>query len=135
MAGESFEWLCRRDGSHGLSLPWRIITACCCVGCSATTRTWRSCSTASWPKPRRSLMGLVAERPAPPALLHYRPWTGSFHGPLSSIWPITRTALGLMLRRRLFWAMYVLGLFVFLLFFFGQYLAAFAETASAGGQP
>ncbi len=72
-------------------------------------------------------------RPSVPELLHYRPWKGNFHAPWRTVWPIARTALGLMMRRRLFWLLYILGMFVFLLFFFGQYLAAFAEGFNTGG--
>jgi ABC-type transport system involved in multi-copper enzyme maturation permease subunit len=68
-----------------------------------------------------------------PELLHYRPWQGTFRPAWVSTWPVARTALGLMLRRKLFWGLYAMGLFVFLMFFFGQYLAAFA--AAGGEQP
>jgi hypothetical protein len=61
-------------------------------------------------------------------LLHYRPWRGQFHGPIRSIWPIARTSLGMMLRRKLFWVLYAFGLTIFLMFFFGQYLLAWAQT-------
>jgi len=64
-------------------------------------------------------------------LLHYRPWQGSFRGPTSSIWPIARVAVGMILRRKLFWLIYALGLMVFLLFFFGQYLLAWVETQTS----
>ncbi len=74
-------------------------------------------------------------RSAAPDLLHYRPWQGSFHSPWHSVWPIARTALVLMLRRRLFWVLYGLGMFFFLLFFFGQYLAAFAEALTTSNRP
>ena len=63
-----------------------------------------------------------------PELLHYRPWTGTFRGPWASVWPIARVALGMLFRRRLFWVLYALSLMIFLLFFFGQYLLAYAET-------
>jgi ABC-type transport system involved in multi-copper enzyme maturation permease subunit len=63
----------------------------------------------------------------PPPLLHYRPWRGAFRPPSASIWPIARVALGLILRRRLFWFVYSVGLLVFAMFFFGQYLLAWAE--------
>jgi ABC-2 type transport system permease protein len=69
-----------------------------------------------------------------PSLLHYRPWQGTFHAPIHSIWPIAGIALKMMFRRWLFWVIYILGLFLFMLFFFGQYLAAFSETASGGDQ-
>jgi hypothetical protein len=62
-----------------------------------------------------------------PQLLYYRPWHGSFRRPAASVWPIARVALGLILRRRLFWFVYVVGLLVFAMFFFGQYLLAWAE--------
>ncbi len=61
-------------------------------------------------------------------LLHYRPWHGHFQAPILSVWPIARVALGMIFRRKLFWSLYALGLMVFFLFFFGQYLLAWAET-------
>jgi len=66
-------------------------------------------------------------RHAPPQLLPYRPWVGAFHPPLASVWPIARIALWMIVRRRLFWVLYGLGMLIFLLFFFGQYLAAFTQ--------
>jgi len=77
-------------------------------------------------------MGNIPQTPAEPGLLYYRPWTGTFHAPWRSVWPIARVALGVMMRRRLFWVLYVAGMLIFLLFYFGQYLAAFAETVSGG---
>jgi hypothetical protein len=76
----------------------------------------------------------MADTPAlagPPQLLHYRPWRGTFHGPAGSVWPIARTALRLLLSRWQFWVLYGLGSFVFLMFFFGQYLAAFADPTGS----
>ena len=73
-------------------------------------------------------MGETMARPRAPELLHYRPWTGTFRGPWASVWPIARVALGMLFRRRLFWVLYALSLMIFLLFFFGQYLLAFAEV-------
>ncbi len=64
-------------------------------------------------------------------LLHYRPWRGDFRPPLFSFWPVARISLFMLLRRKLFWALYGLGLGVFLLYFFGQYLLAWA--AEQGG--
>jgi ABC-type transport system involved in multi-copper enzyme maturation permease subunit len=64
-------------------------------------------------------------------ILHYRPWRGSFHGPWLSVWPIARISLGMIFRRKLFWFVYALGLCIFLLFFFGQYLLAYIETQAA----
>jgi ABC-2 type transport system permease protein len=62
-----------------------------------------------------------------PELLYYRPWRGTFCRPAAGVWPIARVALSLMLRRWLFWAVYGMGLFVFAMFFFGQYLLAWAQ--------
>jgi ABC-type transport system involved in multi-copper enzyme maturation permease subunit len=60
-------------------------------------------------------------------LLHYRPWKGEFRPPAASVWPIARVSLAVMFRRKLFWGLYLLGLSVFLLFFFGQFLLAWAR--------
>jgi hypothetical protein len=70
-------------------------------------------------------------------LLHYRPWQGTFHRPLWVVWPIARVALGMLLRRRMFWVLYAFGLLLFLMFFFGTYLFAWAEAqlATAVAQP
>lgn len=73
-------------------------------------------------------MSHTLSREAAPQLLHYRPWRGELRAPIASVWPIARIALGMMVRRKLFWVLYGLGLLFFLLFFFGQYLLAFAET-------
>jgi hypothetical protein len=70
-----------------------------------------------------------------PELLHYRPWRGDLRPAWAGVWPVCRTALGMMLRRRLFWGLYALGLMVFLLFFFGQYLAAFADASLLEARP
>jgi ABC-type transport system involved in multi-copper enzyme maturation permease subunit len=61
-------------------------------------------------------------------LLHYRPWRGEFKEPAASVWPIARVGLRMMFRYWPFWVIYGLGLMIFLLFFFGQYLLAWAET-------
>jgi ABC-2 type transport system permease protein len=63
-------------------------------------------------------------------LLHYRPWTGELRGPATSVWPIARVALRVIFRRKLFWGIYALGLMIFFLFFFGQYLLSWAEDQS-----
>jgi ABC-type transport system involved in multi-copper enzyme maturation permease subunit len=70
-----------------------------------------------------------------PQLLHYRPWQGTFRSPLFSVWPIARTSLNLILRRKLFWGLYALGMLIFLLFFFGQYLVAWAGVQADEGAP
>jgi ABC-2 type transport system permease protein len=62
------------------------------------------------------------------SLLHYRPWRGDLQGAGWSVWPIARVALGMLFRRKLFWVLYGLGLMVFFLFFFGQYLLAWAQS-------
>jgi ABC-type transport system involved in multi-copper enzyme maturation permease subunit len=59
-------------------------------------------------------------------LLHYRPWRGEFRASAASVWPIARVCLAVMFRRKLFWGLYLLGLSIFLLFFFGQFLLAWA---------
>lgn len=64
-------------------------------------------------------------------LLHYRPWRGTFRCAGASVWPIARTALVMLFRRRLFWGLYGLGMLIFLLFFFGQYLLAWAQTQTS----
>ena len=61
-------------------------------------------------------------------LLHYRPWRGSLAPAWYSVWPIARLSLAIMFRRKLFWVLYGLAMFVFLLFFFGQYMVFWAET-------
>jgi ABC-type transport system involved in multi-copper enzyme maturation permease subunit len=43
-------------------------------------------------------------------------------------WPIARVSLQMIFRRKLFWAIYALAVMVFLLFFFGQYLMAWAMS-------
>ncbi len=63
-----------------------------------------------------------------PSLLHYRAWQGAFHNPWWSVWPITRVSLGVLLRRNLFWTLYGCGMLLFLMFFFGTFLLAFAES-------
>src|SRR5262245_54929776 len=65
---------------------------------------------------------------SPAALLRYRPWRGRLAGPARASVAIARVALGLMLRRRLFWALYGLCLLVFLFYFFGQYLMVWVQA-------
>src|SRR5262245_29718883 len=60
-------------------------------------------------------------------LLRYRPWRGTFHGPWRGVWAITRVALGLMFRRKLFWGLYGLSVMIFLFYFYGQYLQVWLE--------
>jgi ABC-2 type transport system permease protein len=98
----------------------------------AESRSWFILHPSSFILGRSLRMGESLGRSAGPELLHYRPWQGTFLPPGRSVWPIARTALGMMFRRRLFWVLYALGMMVFLLFFFGQYLAAFSETLDTG---
>src|SRR5262249_38760515 len=65
-------------------------------------------------------------------LLHYREWHGHLRGPWASIWPVTRVALGNLLRRKLFWVMYAVTLLLFLMFFFGTFLLNWLETQLTG---
>jgi hypothetical protein len=69
-----------------------------------------------------------------PELLYYRPWRGAFRRPAAAVWPVARVSLGMVLRRRLFWGIYGLGLFVFAMFFFGQYFLAWAQGQTAEGE-
>src|SRR5207253_8046693 len=45
--------------------------------------------------------------------------------------PIARTALWMIFRRRMFWVLYAFGLLIFFMFFFGQYLLAWAVSQLA----
>jgi ABC-type transport system involved in multi-copper enzyme maturation permease subunit len=65
------------------------------------------------------------------SLLQYREWRGTFQKPIWSVWPIARIALTMILRRKLFWALYALGLLIFFMYFFGQYMLAWAESQAA----
>lgn len=69
--------------------------------------------------------------PDSPNLLHYRPWRGELQSAGHTIWPITRIALWTIFRRKLFWVLYAFALLIFLMFFFGQYLLAWAESQTA----
>lgn len=73
-------------------------------------------------------MGESRSQAATPELLYYRPWRGEFRPAVVSVWPIARVALMSLLRKWMFWIIYVLGLLIFLLFFFGQYLLSWAQT-------
>ena len=63
-----------------------------------------------------------------PSLLHYRSWTGAFHSPWWAVWPIARISLKMVLRRWMFWFLYGFGLLLFLMFFFGNFLLAWAQS-------
>jgi hypothetical protein len=60
-------------------------------------------------------------------LLHYRAWRGGFRSSWWGVWPIARTALGQLFRRRLFWVLFAAGMLLFLMFFFGSFLLDWAE--------
>jgi ABC-type transport system involved in multi-copper enzyme maturation permease subunit len=49
--------------------------------------------------------------------LGYRGWSGALRWPWLACWPIVRTGLWLVLRRKIFWLLLALGLFNFLLHF------------------
>jgi ABC-2 type transport system permease protein len=73
-------------------------------------------------------MGESQSQAVTPELLHYRPWRDDFRPPAASVWPVARVALVSLFRKWMFWIIYALGLLIFLLFFFGQYLLAWAQT-------
>jgi ABC-type transport system involved in multi-copper enzyme maturation permease subunit len=54
--------------------------------------------------------------------LGYRPWRGKIGSSFRSIWPISRIALVMVFRQKLFWVLYALALMTFFVFFFGIYL-------------
>lgn len=62
------------------------------------------------------------------SLLHYREWQGKYRRPIWAVLPICRVALMMLLRRRLFWALYAFGLLLFLMFFFGTFLLDWMES-------
>jgi ABC-type transport system involved in multi-copper enzyme maturation permease subunit len=65
--------------------------------------------------------------PASPLLLRYRSLGGPRLGPWHGVIAIARSSLQLLARRKLFWALYVISLLIFLFYFFGQYLMVFLE--------
>jgi ABC-type transport system involved in multi-copper enzyme maturation permease subunit len=50
------------------------------------------------------------------SLVGYRPWTGQLRGAWRSPWPIARTALWMLFRRKLFWLLYLVALLNFMVF-------------------
>src|SRR5438046_665840 len=82
---------------------------------------WKSCFIAFW----RRTIGMGA------SLLQYRSWQGQWRSNLSSVLPIARIALRMLFRRKVFWGLYAFALLIFLMFFFGQYLLAWAEGQTA----
>src|SRR5690349_11323162 len=65
--------------------------------------------------------------PAAPQLLRYLALGGPRCGPLQCCFAFARSSLMLLARRKLFWALYVISLLIFLFYFFGQYLMVFLE--------
>jgi len=74
-------------------------------------------------------------------LLRYRPWRGTPRGPLSASFAMARVSMRLMVRRRLLWGLFALGLLVFFFFFYAQYLVVWitnqlaTETVRFAGIP
>jgi ABC-2 type transport system permease protein len=60
-------------------------------------------------------------------LLRYRPWKGEFRPPAFAALAIARAGLTVLLRRKLFWAVYGLAALVFLAHFFGQYAMVWVQ--------
>jgi len=65
-------------------------------------------------------------------LLRYRPWRGKPHGPFYASLALARVSFKLMLRRRLLWGLFALGLLVFFFFFYAQYLMVWITSQLSG---
>ncbi len=65
------------------------------------------------------------------SLLRYRPWEGELRGAWASPWPIARTALRMVFRRKLFWVLYLLALLNFMVFASGFYLLSQVRDMAA----
>jgi ABC-type transport system involved in multi-copper enzyme maturation permease subunit len=65
------------------------------------------------------------------SLLRYRPWKGELRPPGFASVAMARFALRLLLRRKLFWALYGLVLVVFAFYFFGQYWVVWVQQFTA----
>jgi ABC-type transport system involved in multi-copper enzyme maturation permease subunit len=61
-------------------------------------------------------------------LLRYRPWRGTPRAPIFASLAMARVSLRLLLRRRLLWGLFALGLLVFFFFFYAQYLVVWITT-------
>lgn len=74
-------------------------------------------------------------------LLRYRPWRGEPHGPMWASVAMARVSVRLLVRRRLLWGLFGLGLLVFFFFFYAQYLVVWitnqlsTETVRFAGIP
>ncbi len=60
-------------------------------------------------------------------LLRYRPWKGELRPPLFGSLAIARAGLTVLMRRKLFWAVYALAGLVFFAYFFGQYAVVWVK--------
>ncbi len=65
-------------------------------------------------------------------LLRYRPWRGELRPPIFASVAMARYSLQILLRRKLFWALYGLALLVFFFYFYMQYLVVWVQQQSAG---
>lgn len=73
--------------------------------------------------------------PTPPRLgelLAYRPYRGIHLGPWRSSLALTRSDLSQIFGKWLFWILYLLGMLIFFLYFFGQYILVWAGTLNDG---
>jgi len=74
-------------------------------------------------------------------LLRYRPWKGELNPPIYASLAMARASLRLLLRRKVFWALYALALMIFFFFFYAQYLVVWitmqttSQTVNFGSVP
>lgn len=59
--------------------------------------------------------------------LQYRPWSGTPRSAFWAIGPIAGVSLRLLLRRKIFWFLYVCALLIFFMFFFGSLFLDWAQ--------
>jgi ABC-type transport system involved in multi-copper enzyme maturation permease subunit len=64
-------------------------------------------------------------------LLRYRPWRGELRRPIFASIAMARYSLQILLRRKLFWALYGLALLVFFFYFYMQYLVVWVQQQTA----
>lgn len=64
-------------------------------------------------------------------LLRYRPWRGQPRGPVFAALALARMSLRVLLRQRLTWGLFGLGLLVFSFFFYAQYLVVWVTNQLA----
>ena len=64
-------------------------------------------------------------------LLRYRPWKGELNPPICASLAMARASLRLLLRRKVFWALYALALMIFFFFFYAQYLVVWIAMQTA----